>query len=171
MIFILLQHFLGITDSNVWGSSMQKNSDSTKVLIFFNKIYGKICMYIFERGTKMAKHFTVYKNAAHVLLSGELDQYAAAALKNKIDIEVEESGKNNLIMDLTDVNFMDSSGIGLIIGRYKVLRPLGGGVAVCGANPGVRRVIELSGIEKLIPYFSTADEAAKYLERKTAGKE
>ena len=128
-------------------------------------------MYIVERSTEMAKHFTVCKNAAHVLLSGELDQYAAAALKNKIDIEVEESGKNNLIMALTDVNFMDSSGIGLIIGRYKVLRPLGGSVAVCGANPGVRRVIELSGIEKLIPYFNTADEAAKFLERNTSGKE
>ena len=109
----------------------------------------------------MAKQFTTYKNAAAVFLSGELDQYAAADLKSKIDVEIEASGKKNLIIDLSEVSFMDSSGIGLIIGRYKMLRPLGGSVAVCGANESVRRVIELSGLERLIPYYDTAEEAAK----------
>ena len=108
----------------------------------------------------MAKEFEIYKNAIAVFLSGELDQYAAAVLKNKIDIEVESSGKKNLIIDLSDVTFMDSSGIGLILGRCKMLSPLGGKVAVCGGNANVRKVIELSGIEKIVQWFESSDEAA-----------
>ena len=111
------------------------------------------------------------QDALVVALDGELDHFCAQSVRSQLDEMLADSSVRYLVLDFDKLTFMDSSGIGLIIGRYKVLRPLGGGVAVCGANPGVRRVIGLSGIEKLIPYFSTADEAAKYLERKTAGKE
>ena len=111
----------------------------------------------------MAKEFEIFKNGIAVFLSGELDQYAAAALKTKIDIEVEASGKKNLIIDLSDVSFMDSSGIGLIIGRYKILQSLGGRVVTCGGNPNVRKVITLSRIEKIVPWFDSIEDAIKNL--------
>ena len=107
----------------------------------------------------MVEKFTNYKNSKVVFLSGEIDQYAAAVLKSKIDLEMEDSKKKNLIIDLKDVSMMDSSGIGLIIGRYKMLAPIGGVVAVSGASNGVRRVISLSGIEKIISHYQTPEEA------------
>ena len=99
------------------------------------------------------------KNSVTVFLDGELDQYAAAEIKGKIDVEMENSDKKNLIIDLSKVTLMDSSGIGLIIGRFKQLSPIGGKVAVSGGNSGVRKVIDLSGVKKIIPYFESASEA------------
>ena len=113
----------------------------------------------------MLKEVKKMKNAVAVYLDGELDQYAAAELKSKIDVEAELSGKKNLIIDLTDVSLMDSSGIGLIIGRYKTLAPLGGFVALSGGNDGVKRVIKLSGIEKIIQTYDTASDADTALGR------
>lgn len=119
---------------------------------------------------KMIKKFVIHENAAIVSLSGELDQYAAAALKSKIDIETEASHKHNLIMDLSDVTFMDSSGIGLIIGRYKLMKAIGGKIAVCGGNKGVKKVIELSGLTKIIPYYESPEEALDKIESGRVGR-
>ena len=107
----------------------------------------------------MRKQFEELRNAVVMYPEGELDQYAAAELKSKIDIEMENSLKKNLIIDLSDVLLMDSSGIGLIIGRYKILRARGGNIAVCSAKGSVRKVLMLSGIEKIIPYYENKDEA------------
>lgn len=109
----------------------------------------------------MAKLFKTMKNSLVVCLSGELDQYAAADLKGKIDLEIQSSPKKNLIIDLSDVTLMDSSGIGLIVGRYKVIHSLGGRLVISGANPSVEKMIALSGIKKIIPSFKDADEADK----------
>lgn len=109
----------------------------------------------------MAKMFRNMKNSLLVSLSGELDQYAAADLKGKIDVEIQSSPKKNLIIDLSGVTLMDSSGIGLIVGRYKIMYSLGGKLLICGANPYVDKMIALSGIKKIIPVFKDADEADK----------
>ena len=86
----------------------------------------------------MERKFKKYKNSVAVFLDGELDQYAAAEIKGKIDVEMENSEKKNLIIDLSKVTLMDSSGIGLIIGRYRMLTPVGGKVAISGGNNAVR---------------------------------
>ena len=109
----------------------------------------------------MAKMFRTMKNALLVSLSGELDQYAAADLKGRIDVEIQSSTKKNLIIDLSGVTLMDSSGIGLIVGRYKIIHSLGGKLALCGANAYIEKMIALSGIKKIIPTFKDADEADK----------
>ena len=109
----------------------------------------------------MAKMFRTMKNALLVSLSGELDQYAAADLKGRIDVEIQSSTKKNLIIDLSGVTLMDSSGIGLIVGRYKIIHSLGGKLAICGANAYIEKMIALSGIKKIIPTFKDADEADK----------
>lgn len=107
--------------------------------------------------------FKNMKNSLLVSLNGELDQYAAADLKSKIDIEIQASQKRNLIIDLSKVSLMDSSGIGLIVGRYKIIHSLGGKLAICGANEYVDKMITLSGIKKIIPLYKNAEEAAKKL--------
>ncbi len=114
----------------------------------------------------MKLEFTMYSQSLAVKLFGELDQHACSQIKHKIDVEIENAGKRNLIFDLSGVDMMDSSGIGLMIGRYKKLRSIGGKVVASGASGGVRRVIDLSGITKIIPLYQVVDEAVMELDMK-----
>ena len=109
----------------------------------------------------MKNIFSERKNALIINLFGEIDQYAAAELKERIDIEIQGSSKRNVIIDLNLVEMMDSSGIGLIVGRYKLVTSLGGKFAICNADSSIRRMIELSGITKVIKYCNTITEAEK----------
>lgn len=113
----------------------------------------------------MNTEFTMYQNALVVKLVGELDQYAAASVKGRIDIELESAGRRNLIFDLSGATFMDSSGIGLIIGRYKKLKAIGGSVAVTGALGAVNRVIELSGLSGIVSLTDSLDQALALYEQ------
>ena len=109
----------------------------------------------------MSKIFSEGKNALIISLRGEIDQYAAAELKGRIDIEIQSSSKKNIIIDLKSVEMMDSSGIGLIVGRYKLATSLGNKFAVCNAESSIKRMLELSGITKVIKYYDTLNEAEK----------
>ena len=109
----------------------------------------------------MNKFFSEGKNSLIISLNGEVDQYAAAELKGRIDVEIQSSLKRNVIVDLKSVEMMDSSGIGLIVGRYKLTSSLGGKFAVCNADSNIRRMLELSGITKVIKHYDTLTEAEK----------
>lgn len=111
----------------------------------------------------MKKEFKCNKDSLIIFLSGEIDQYAASNLKSKIDVEIEHSGKKNLIFDLTDVSLMDSSGIGLIVGRYKLINTFGGKLAVCGASGSISKMLELSGLRKIIEQYDNLESAEKHL--------
>lgn len=111
----------------------------------------------------MANNFSIGKNSLIVHLRGEIDQYAAAELKESIDVEIENSPKKNLIFDLEGVSLMDSSGIGLIVGRYKLITSLGGKVALCNASKTVSKMIKLSGIQKIVGIYNSQSEAEKSL--------
>ncbi|GAA0177429.1 anti-sigma F factor antagonist [Clostridium sediminicola] len=103
--------------------------------------------------------FTNKKNALIVYLSGELDHHSAEDVRNKIDDMIARTNSLNLILDFSNVNFMDSSGIGVVIGRYKKLLNKKGRVSISNVNGSVKRVFELSGMFKIIPLYSSADEA------------
>ena len=107
--------------------------------------------------------FKNMKNSLLVSLSGELDQYAAADLKSKIDIEIQAAQKRNLIIDLSKVSLMDSSGIGVIIGRYKKISSEGGKVSVVNVNDRVKKIFNLSGMNKIINIYDTYEEVASSL--------
>lgn len=83
-------------------------------------------------------------------LDGELDHYSANNVKEKIDREIELKRINNLILDFNKVSFMDSSGIGMIVGRYKIINSLGGKIMVIRANSHVEKILEISGIKKIL---------------------
>ena len=111
----------------------------------------------------MAKQFENVKNALVVRLKGEIDQCAASQIRDNIDIEIMNSPKKNLIIDLDAVTLMDSSGIGLIVGRYKTVKNLGGNLLLAGGNSYVRKMIDLSGIGKIITMYKSIAEADKAL--------
>lgn len=83
-------------------------------------------------------------------LRGELDHFSADGVRTMLDELTEDKSIRFLILDMSDMTFMDSSGVGVIIGRYKRMAARGGGVMVCGANRQVDRLLELSGLYKIV---------------------
>ncbi len=82
-------------------------------------------------------------------LIGELDHHAAADLRQRIDAAVLSCRPRRLVIDLSRLSFMDSSGIGLIMGRYRLMVSLGGEVRLSGTSPRMERMIRLAGLDKL----------------------
>ena len=83
------------------------------------------------------------------LLSGEIDHHTAAEFRECIDRETEMFRPGLLILDFGGIGFMDSSGIGLIMGRYKNAAAYGGSVRVVNAPPVIQRMMKLAGIGRL----------------------
>ena len=69
-------------------------------------------------------------NKVIALLSGEIDHHNAKSLRQDIDFSLRENQPEELIMDFSEVGFMDSSGIGLVMGRYKLMQEIGGNLVV-----------------------------------------
>ena len=80
------------------------------------------------------------------VLEGDIDHHSAENLRERIDREFSRTGAVNIAFDFSHVSFMDSSGIGLIMGRYKKVNALGGKVIIYGLSDGVRRIIDMSGV-------------------------
>ena len=81
-----------------------------------------------------------------VKLYGELDQSCASDIREKIDKEITLHSMKNLVMDFNNVEFMDSSGIGLIMGRYKLMKFLKGSLELVNVPQRIDRLIKLSGL-------------------------
>lgn len=81
---------------------------------------------------------------------GELDQDSANEMREIIDREITIKKIKNLVLDFNKVSFMDSSGIGVIAGRYKLIASLGGKTMLIRANPQVDKILELSGLKKIL---------------------
>ena len=97
----------------------------------------------------------------HILtarLDGDIDHHHVLFLRAALDRVLDDSAASTLIFDLTDVEFMDSSGIGLLIGRYKRMQARGGQMYIAGSNEPVDRILRLSGIDTLIRRLETAAE-------------
>jgi len=98
-----------------------------------------------------------------VQMRGELDHHAATGLRTEIDARLAEDKIKNVLFNFRDVDFMDSSGFGMVLGRYKAAREKGGKVLACSLRPPVRRVFELGGLTTRIPVFGTEQEAQAFL--------
>ncbi len=82
-------------------------------------------------------------------LSGELDHHTARVMREQIDAAVGGSPAKLLRLDFSGVGFMDSSGIGLIMGRYRLMQSRGGRLLVVGVSERLLRVMRLAGLERL----------------------
>lgn len=88
--------------------------------------------------------------AAIAVLTGEIDHHTARELRSELDKFVITMQPDILIIDFSSITFMDSSGIGLIIGRYKLMKECGGRLEIKSPQPYIRRVLKLSGIERIV---------------------
>lgn len=82
-------------------------------------------------------------------LSGEIDHHTALPIRLDIDDRLENSRPKHTVMDFSDVTFMDSSGIGLVMGRYKVLSAFDGTLEITGLSDNSYKVMRLAGMEKI----------------------
>lgn len=94
--------------------------------------------------------YEVKKNGLMVRLTGELDHSAAEGLRRELDRLIDETRAKKLLLDLSGLTFMDSSGIGLIIGRYKKMARRGGSVAVIAANRRIDKLFDMAGLYQLV---------------------
>ena len=85
-----------------------------------------------------------------IRVRGEIDHHTAAAIRQGIDATLFEKRPKTLILDLSAVSFMDSSGLGLIMGRYSVMKELGGEMTVWNPSPETRAILTLAGMERLV---------------------
>lgn len=85
-----------------------------------------------------------------VRVKGEIDHHSAVSMRTDIDAKIFEHRPRRLVLDLSEVNFMDSSGLGLIMGRYSLVKELGGEMSVFNPCKSVLRVLELAGFNRLI---------------------
>ncbi|HBN10829.1 MAG TPA: anti-anti-sigma factor [Ruminococcus sp.] len=83
------------------------------------------------------------------LLSGDIDHHSAVGLREEIDRLITEKSPKTLVMDFSQVGFMDSSGIGLVIGRFKSMQEVNGKIIVQNPPYHIKKVMKLAGIDKI----------------------
>ena len=103
----------------------------------------------FERTEAMAVTLEVTNEDITAYLSGEIDHHSAVELRRRIDEAVLAGTPEWLILDFSGVTFMDSSGIGLIMGRWRLMQEQGGRLTVRGVPKTLRKVMRVSGLDKL----------------------
>ena len=94
-------------------------------------------------------------------LDGELDHFCAQSVRRELDSLLQDPTIRQLILDFSGLTFMDSSGIGVILGRYRVLRERGGSVAVIHMNDHVSRIFHMSGMDRVIHQLDKVQEARR----------
>ncbi|MBP2649786.1 MAG: anti-sigma-factor antagonist [Firmicutes bacterium] len=98
-----------------------------------------------------------------VRVEGEMDMHLAEQFRNTVDAALETSGVKHMILSLKGVTFIDSSGVGVILGRYKKITALGGNLMIVNAKPQVARVLEVSGMLRIMKLYNSETEAVESL--------
>ncbi len=88
-------------------------------------------------------------------LDGEIDHHNAACIRERIDEAIETSHPKLLVIDFKEVNFMDSSGVGLVMGRYKNAARYEAEVEIHHLSRLYERIMKMSGLEKFIKILNT----------------
>lgn len=91
-------------------------------------------------------------------ITEEVDENTTEKMRRKIDNEITRFLPRKVIFDFGNVNFMDSAGIGMLLGRYKVIRMLGGELEIININKQIKKLFEMSGILKIIPVTDKLEE-------------
>ena len=98
-----------------------------------------------------------------VMINGEVDHHTSVALRENVDREFQKRRARSILFDFNNIVFMDSSGIGLLMGRYRTVAISGGSIALFNVKPKVNQMLELSGIYKLMRAYENKDEALAQL--------
>ncbi len=98
----------------------------------------------------MEEDFKVIDNYLMIKMPEEIDHHKSAYISKKADTYIMKEGVGNVVFDFEDTTFMDSSGIGIIIGRYKKISYFGGKVFAVNADNRIKRTLMICGLHKVI---------------------
>lgn len=91
-----------------------------------------------------------------VELSGEIDHHSAVSLREELDELILRERPLRLVLGLSKIEFMDSAGLGLLMGRYRLLRELGGTLVIAEPNERVMKILRLCGMERFFEISRSA---------------
>jgi stage II sporulation protein AA (anti-sigma F factor antagonist) len=97
----------------------------------------------------------------NVIIEGDIDHHSAKFIRETIDREIFLARPHVMILELSQVDFMDSSGLGLILGRYTRMREVGGMLKLSNPTPQTVKILALAGVDKLIPVITQKTEEVK----------
>lgn len=104
------------------------------------------------KGTKTMVKLQSQNEQITAFLSGDIDHHSACKMREQIDSDAQLYSPKLLCLDFKDVTFMDSSGIGLVMGRYKLISAMGGKIIITNCPNHIKKVMKLSGLEKLVEF-------------------
>ncbi len=91
-------------------------------------------------------------------ITEEIDHHVAEKMRKRTDYEIQRLIPKNVIFDFSKVKFMDSAGIGLLLGRYKQIKSLGGEMKIVNSNERIKKILDMSGVTKLVQVINLDDE-------------
>ena len=101
-----------------------------------------------------------HKNSLIIKMVEEIDEYSVQKIRRRVDYEIERYMPKKVIFDFDSVTFMDSAGIGLVIGRYKLTNMLGMELEMTNLTHSIKKIFEMSGILKLIPVSNLKEKVS-----------
>lgn len=111
----------------------------------------------------LRSQFTVVDDVLIVRLDGEIDHHEAKNLRVDWQFVFQDSECRHVVVNMNGVSFMDSSGIGVILGRFKEVEQVGGTLVVCCLHEHVRQIFNMSGLYKIIHVAGSEEDAFTYL--------
>ena len=96
----------------------------------------------------------IYNNTLYIMLIGELDEYSASYTRNYLDDLFKTPNFSQVIIDLSELEFMDSTGIGVLIGRYKKLKNLRIPIYICNPSLHIEKIFNMTGLFEIMPKIS-----------------
>ena len=108
--------------------------------------------------------FDIKKECLIITTDKEIDHHSSELIRERADDLVIRNYIKHILFDFEKTEFMDSSGIGMIIGRYRMVKGIGGKVGIVNTNKNIDRIVLLSGLHKVVHTYDSFDEAIKSLE-------
>lgn len=104
----------------------------------------------------MTSEFDELDNCLYIQIIEEIDHHSTQIIRRKMDNEITRFMPRKVVFDFSKVSFMDSAGIGLLIGRYKLAKMLGGVAEITNTSKSIEKVLEMSGITRIIPIIQNS---------------
>ena len=114
----------------------------------------------------MQRHLCQYESkfsngVLTIRLGGEIDHHSAVNVRTALDEEIARLRPQRTVLDLAEIEFMDSSGLGLIMGRYSLMQKLGGTLSVKSPNERLMKIFDLAGLGRIIQIEEDGEEDSK----------
>ena len=112
--------------------------------------------------TQLTSFSEIVESVPVLHMNGEIDIYTAPSFKEAIN-ELIAAGHAHILIDMTQVAFMDSSGFGTLLSASKPLRPIGGTICLVGCNEAITRMLEITRLNTLVPVYTNQSEAIRHI--------